>query len=75
MTSPVTSLLRATTKLCFLFIGGDRSRSSRRLPEVIIHDPAAQGPQDLDDPFLDTKAQARVGQVIARAARRPESPK
>jgi hypothetical protein len=42
---------------------------------VIIHDPAAQGPQDLDDPFLDTKAQARVGQVIARAARRPESPK
>ena len=40
------------------------------VPPVIVHDPAAQGPQNLDDPFLDAKAQERIGRAIAdRAAR------
>lgn len=38
------------------------------VPPVVIHDPAAQGAQDLDDPFLDPKAQERAGNLIARAA-------
>jgi hypothetical protein len=35
------------------------------LPEVIVHDPAAQRPHDLDDPFHDAQVQARVADVIA----------
>jgi hypothetical protein len=56
-------------KTCSAFVGGDRAKSGGRLPEVFVHDPEAQGPQNLDDPFLDTSAQARVGEMIARAAR------
>jgi hypothetical protein len=34
-------------------------------PEVIVHDPGAQGPKNLDNPFIDPKAQDRVGKLIA----------
>jgi hypothetical protein len=34
-------------------------------PEVIVHDPAAEGPHDLDDPFFDPKVQSRIADVIA----------
>lgn len=37
------------------------------LPEVIVHDPAAQAPHDLDDPFFDEEVQSRIGDVIAGA--------
>ncbi|MHB1207979.1 MAG: hypothetical protein ACYCZX_20610 [Rhodospirillaceae bacterium] len=40
------------------------------LPPVVIHDPAAQGPHDLDDPFFDGKVQARVADVIAHAGQK-----
>jgi hypothetical protein len=32
---------------------------------VIIHDPAANRPRNLDDPFLSPRVQARVANVIA----------
>jgi len=69
MAWPVRSLLSAALKTCSAFVGGDRAKSGRRIPEVFIHDPEAQGPRNLDDPFLDANAQARVGETIARAAR------
>jgi hypothetical protein len=59
--------LRAALKMWSLIV--DR-QSRERIPEVVLHDPKAQGPQNLDNPFLDTKAQARVGDLIGRAARR-----
>lgn len=34
-------------------------------PEVIVHDPGAEGPRDLDDPFFDPKVQSRMAGVIA----------
>jgi hypothetical protein len=40
------------------------------LPEVIVHDPAAQRPHDLDDPFFDNDVQARLSDVIADAAKK-----
>jgi hypothetical protein len=43
-------------------------------PAVVIHDPAADGAQDLDDPFLDPKARERAGKLIARAARGSKDP-
>ena len=36
---------------------------------IIVHDPDASKPHDLDDPFLDPKVRERVGAVIANAAR------
>ena len=45
-----------------------QSRSSR--PEVIVHDPDSSKPHDLDDPFFDRKIQHKVGQAIAKAARK-----
>ena len=35
----------------------------------IVHDPAAQRPHDLDDPFFEAKVQKRVGDLIANAVR------
>jgi hypothetical protein len=40
-------------------------RVSRR-PAVFIHDPEAENPKDLDDPFIDPKVQERIGQLIVR---------
>ena len=37
-------------------------------PDVIVHDPAAERPHDLDDPFFDKKIQSRIGDVIAKNA-------
>jgi hypothetical protein len=65
--SPARYLFRTVVKI-WCFVSGDRGRHPKRIPEVIIHDPKAQGPRDLDDPFLDPQAQARVGDLIGRAA-------
>lgn len=37
---------------------------------VIVHDPDAKRPHDLDDPFLSQRAQTRMGNVIAKAAQK-----
>ena len=37
---------------------------------VIVHDPDANRPHDLDDPFLTQRAQTRMGKVIAEAAKK-----
>jgi hypothetical protein len=42
-----------------------RSCSSR--PAVIVHDPAASRPHDLDDPFFERRIQEGVGRAIAEA--------
>jgi hypothetical protein len=39
-------------------------------PEVILHDPAARRPHDLDDPFFDPKVQSRIADVIANSAKK-----
>ena len=36
--------------------------------EVIVHDPGAERPHDLDDPFLDPAVQSRIGGMIADKA-------
>ena len=49
----------------------DQGDSSR--PEVILHDPAAAGPQNLDDLFRNAELQERVGKLIAAAMARVET--
>jgi hypothetical protein len=45
-----------------------QSQRARTPPEVILHDPAAQRPHDLDDPFFDPQVQSRMAGVIAKNA-------
>ena len=42
--------------------------TSRPLPKVFLHDPAASRPHDLDDPFFDPNVQKRMADFIAGAA-------
>ena len=44
---------------------GQQSTRQAPPPEVIVHDPGAERPHDLDDPFLDPKVQSRIAGVIA----------
>jgi hypothetical protein len=46
------------------------ARRNPAVPDVIIHDPAATAPQDLDDPFLDPTAQARAAELISKGQRK-----
>jgi hypothetical protein len=60
----MASLARKVRRFWFAFTG--RKDPVSALPEVILHDPKAQGPRDLDDPFVDPKVQSRIGDVIAK---------
>lgn len=72
MTSVLRSLMRAASYAWSAVTGGDQARPAERSPGVVVHDPAAQKAQNLDDPFLETAAQERVGNLIARAVHGPE---
>jgi hypothetical protein len=41
--------------------------TGQNVPAVVLHDPAAQQPRDLDDPFFDDKEQKRMANVISHA--------
>jgi hypothetical protein len=45
-----------------------RVRYAVRRAGVIVHDPQAQDPKNLDDPFIDPEVQERIGKFIARAS-------
>ena len=62
----MTGFITAVRRVWFGITG--RRNRSEDLPEVVYHDPAAQGPQDLDNPFLDPKVQSRIADVIASNA-------
>ncbi len=42
------------------------------IPGAMLHDPAAQRPHDLDDPFFDPEVQARIATAIANAKQTPK---
>ena len=66
MANLVPPLLRSLADfLCRL---GQRSgRRSDRISGVILHDPNAEKPKDLDNPFYAAASQERVGDLIARS--------
>jgi hypothetical protein len=49
---------------------GQSSVGQPAAPEVIVHDPGAARPHDLDDPFFDPKVQARMASVISSNAKK-----
>lgn len=48
-------------------VAASKPSSARPTPQVIVHDPEAKLPHDLDDPFFDRKVQSRMADVIAHA--------
>jgi hypothetical protein len=45
-------------------------RRPRANPEVIVHDPSAARPQDLDDVFRNEDIQRRVAELIAASKKK-----
>lgn len=66
MTSRTRTLSEAVRRYWFK-ITGQKGFHQNRAAGVFLHDPGAQRPQDLDDPFYDPKVQARVGDAISNA--------
>lgn len=66
MRNPFPSESRLARRFWGAFIARFMSRPA---PEVILHDPAASRPHDLDDPFFDPNVQKRVAEIIAGTAR------
>jgi hypothetical protein len=62
--------MSAVRKLWLALTGKTEPAKEPATPPVIIHDPAARGPHDLDDPFFDGEVQARVADVIAHAGQK-----
>lgn len=67
MAGPVCALLQAVRYVWFAVTGQKHSACEPAVPAVVLHDPAAQRPHDLDDPFFDPKVQVRIADVIASA--------
>ena len=44
--------------------------AKKTMPEVILHDPDAKLPHDLDDPFFDRRVQSRMADVISHATQK-----
>ena len=69
MAGPIQKTLQTVRGFLFAVKGRRHSSRETAAPAVVVHDPAAQRPHDLDDPFFDLKVQARFGDMIASAGR------
>ncbi|HEY5166403.1 MAG TPA: hypothetical protein VII80_01200 [Pseudolabrys sp.] len=67
MAGSVQMMSQTVRKFWFAVTGQTHSAAEKAAPVVVLHDPAAQRPHDLDDPFFDLKVQARIADVIASA--------
>jgi hypothetical protein len=69
MTSRIRTLLQAVRSYWFK-VTGQKDVYQKHAVGVFLHDPGAQRPRDLDDPFYDPKVQARVGDAISNATKK-----
>ena len=56
-------MLRVVRNLWLSITG--RKKATPEPSLVIVHDPSAERPHDLDDPFFDSEVQSRMANVIA----------
>jgi hypothetical protein len=70
MTSRARRLSQAVRDYLLKVTGLKQRREKRAAAGVFLHDPGAEGPHDLDDPFYDRKAQARIGEAISSATQK-----
>jgi hypothetical protein len=66
MSGPVKSMSQLMRDLWAAMVSPS-STSAQPTPPVIVHDPQAKLPHDLDDPFFDRQVQSRMADVIAQA--------
>jgi hypothetical protein len=71
MSRPVEILRGAAQRVWSAVAGSGRARSPGATSPVIFHDPDANKPKNLDDPFQDPKVQERVAKLISQAAAAP----
>ena len=64
MSGPIRTMLQGFLSA---MTGQKHSSDVAAVPEVVLHDPAAQRPHDLDDPFFDQTVQKRFADVISHA--------
>jgi hypothetical protein len=64
--------LTRTIRNLWAAMTGPPSAAAPAAPEVIVHDPDAQRPHDLDDPFFDQGVQSRIAAVIASNAEKKQ---
>ena len=67
MAGPIRTMSQAVRVFLCAVRGQKHSFRETPVPTVVLHDPAARRPHDLDDPFFDPKVQARITHVISRA--------
>jgi hypothetical protein len=72
MAKPARSFFDAALRVWSAFVGTPFKRSADRIQGVLLHDPEAHKPRNLDNPFQDARAQERVGDLIARSTRSAE---
>ena len=65
MAGPIRTMSQSVRVFLCAVRGQKHSFRETPVPTVVLHDPAAQRPHDLDDPFFDLKVQARIADVIA----------
>ena len=63
---PATRKMSDLVQTLWASISGTPAKKAE--PEVIVHDPQAKQPHDLDDPFFDRRVQSRMADVIAHSA-------
>jgi hypothetical protein len=56
---------QALKDLWLSLIGG--AHEPKEEPRVVLHDPSADKPHDLDDPFHDPQVQSRMAATISNA--------
>jgi hypothetical protein len=74
MANLVRPFIRSVLRAWSAVVSRRASPPSDRLQGVILHDPDAEKPKDLDNPFYTAASQERVGDLIARSTtpRKPE---
>lgn len=70
MADSVRKMSQAARKVWFAITAKKRLACETTGPALVLHDPAARGPHDLDDPFFDPKVKARVGNIIVGAVQK-----
>jgi hypothetical protein len=68
MIKPVGALLDTAKRVWSAVTGGAPAGASGMRQNVLVHDPDAEKPKNLDDPFHDPKVQERVAKLISQAA-------
>ena len=67
MAKQARSIFNSALSFWSSLVGRNR-RTPQRLHGVVLHDPEAEKPKDLDNPFVDAEAQERIGDLISRHA-------